>query len=205
MEKKKLWTEQNGRLSRGTSRSDSKGHGAAEDWGLITSRSNNFGFTICWERKDQRIENCYFACCFVWMWSLVWHIKCRTQADGVRERAVSRRDSIICRPLNAEARVQSQACPCGIFVVKSVTGAVSPPSTQVFPLSVNPPMRHIHLPVYFRRHINLAIDGMVRWCTQKSEYGADEHIWAKGGGGGYWEPGKISIWGGGLFCPGEIK
>jgi hypothetical protein len=68
---------------------------------------------------------------------------------------------------------------CVIFVVKSGTGAVSSPSTEVFPFSVIPPMHHIHLLVYFRRHIFLAIDGMVKWRTQKSKYDADEDIWAK--------------------------
>jgi len=68
---------------------------------------------------------------------------------------------------------------CGIFGVKSGTGAVSSPSTEVFPFSVIPPMHHIHLLVYFRRHIFLAIGGMVKWRTQKSGYGADADIWTK--------------------------
>jgi len=33
----------------------------------------------------QNIQTCNFACCFVWVWNLVCHIKGGTQAEGVWE------------------------------------------------------------------------------------------------------------------------
>ena len=63
--------------------------------------SDNFSYFQCAEKDSpdqnvyllelkpaslyQNIQTCNFACCFVWVWNLVCHIKGGTQAEGVWE------------------------------------------------------------------------------------------------------------------------
>jgi hypothetical protein len=66
------------------------------------------------------------------------------------------------RPRNTEARFQSQLSPFGICGGQSDADTSVSPIALIYPVSIIPPLIHVHAFIYNRRYVTLANNSIVK-------------------------------------------